>query len=254
MGETITPRTTNTHHWQQARDREDGQDHNSQDDKCPPSTTGAAEAKKMSYVSFFFSFTYFVFTKCFRITAKMMNGHHHHYTPSQFPEWTRAQDTFMSWVPLCFYLFIYLLSNDLSLDCVYRMTNRDSRCRWCVSNPCYLFFFFSSFFCYFIVIGSTYLNTSDHHHHYPWQQQQYQGLETRQCVLSLWYVFFFFFWYVFSYYIIIVSTYFDASKHHHYHPRKQQQQQGLEMRQCISGPLVCFFFFFFFDTFFLILL
>ena len=169
----MMPRTTKAHHRQQGWQR-----------------------LKKCRMFLFFSFTYFVFTKCFRITAKMMNGHHHHYTPSQFPEWTRAQDTFMSWVPLCFYLFIYLLSNDLSLDCVYRtatrMTNRDSRCRWCVSNPCDLFFFFSSFFCYFIVIGSTYLDASDHHH-YPWQQQQYQGLETQQCVSSLWYVFFFFF-------------------------------------------------------------
>ena len=231
----MMPRTTKAHHWQQGWQR-----------------------LKKCRMFLFFSFTYFVFTKCFRITAKMMNGHHHRYTPSQFPEWTRAQDACMSWVPVCFYLFIYLLSNDLSLDCVYgtatRMMNGDSRRRWCVSNPCYVFFFFSFFLILFLLFYCYRFNTSNHHHHHPWQQQQYQGLETRQCVLSLWYVFFFFFWYVFSYYIIIVSTYFDASKHHHYHPRKQQQQQGLEMRRCVSGPLVCFVYSFFFDTFFLILL
>ena len=50
------------------------------------------------------------------------------------------------------------------------------------------------------------------------------------------------FWYIFSYYTIVASAYFDTSDHHHYHPQKQQQQQGLEMRRCISGPLVCFLF------------
>ena len=66
MAETTTARMMNAHHRWWVRDRE--------------GTTRAAEAKKCC-MFLFFSFTYFVFTKCFRITAKMSN-HHHRYTIS----------------------------------------------------------------------------------------------------------------------------------------------------------------------------
>ena len=90
MAETTTARRMNAHHWWWARDRE--------------GTTRAAEAQKCCMFHFF-SFTYFVFTKCFRITAKMSN-HHHHY-PSQSPESTQARDTCMSQVFLVCYLFLF---------------------------------------------------------------------------------------------------------------------------------------------------
>ena len=60
MGETMMARTTNAHHWQWVRDNNRG-------------------GRGSKYCMFlFFSFTYFVFTKCFRNTVKIMNSHPHH--------------------------------------------------------------------------------------------------------------------------------------------------------------------------------